>query len=416
MPRLRLAFALREHCVELYRELRPQKVRAGLSLLSIAWGTLSVLLLLAFSFGFEDLFVTRSKGMGDSVAIAWPLRTTKPWQGYPSGRPLLIARDDVLALPALVPELHAISGEFVTSERVRVGASLHRVPLSGVDPTFAELRLLSPRAGSRFLNDVDARERRRVIFLGDGLASNLFGGESAVGKTLVLRNAPFTVVGVLQTKEQDSDYNGLDRNRAWIPATTFQALFGARHVSNLVFRAKEPRRQEDCSRAVVAALSRRLAFDPSDRDALNVWDTTESLRVLFFIFLGFHVMLGLSGAFTLLVGGVGIANLMYLLVRRRTREIGLKLAVGAQPRQILREWLTQTLLLVAVGAALGAGAAFALIAAVAHSSLVKEIGTPHVPPVLALVTVLLLALVGLLAGFFPARAAARLDPVVALRS
>ena len=416
-PRLRLAGTrLREHTVELARDLRPQKVRAALSLLSVAWGTLSILLLLAFSFGFEDLFITRSKGIGDSVAIAWPLRTTKAWQGYPSGRPVLIERDDVLALRELVPELHAVSSEFAASERVHVGANLHRVPVSGVDPAFASLRMLEPRPGGRFLHDMDLRERRRVVFVGDALAISLFGTHAAVGKTIELRDATFTVVGVLQTKEQDSDYNGQDRNRAWIPATTFAALFGVRRISDFVFRAKDPRRQEECARAVVAALARRLAFDPNDRDALEVWDTTESLRMLFFIFLGFHVMLGLSGAFTLLVGGVGIANLMVLMVRRRRPEIGLKLAVGAEPRQILREWLAQALLLVALGAFLGAAVAFALIALVGNSALVQDVGRPHLPLWLTVLTVSLIALVGLLAGYFPARAASRVDPIEALRS
>src|SRR5262249_20326346 len=161
------------------------------------------------------LFQERTRGMGDGVAVAWPRRTTKPWRGFAVGRAIRITRDDGLALAAAVPRLAAVSPEFTTGERVRAGDRLLRIDLSGLEPCFGGLRMLAPRPGSRFFTPVDVAERRRVIFLGDGLAAQLFPAVDPVGRTLVLRGAPFTVVGVLQPKMQDSDYGSLDKDRAF---------------------------------------------------------------------------------------------------------------------------------------------------------------------------------------------------------
>jgi ABC-type antimicrobial peptide transport system permease subunit len=166
---------------------------------------------------------------------------------------------------------------------------------------------------------------------------------------------------------------------------------------------------------VVAAFARRLQFDPTDRDALSLWDTTEQRRMLGFIFLGFHTMLGIGGMFTLVVGGLGIAHLMQLMVRRRTIEIGLKLAVGAEPARIRNEWLAQALALVLTGAGGGLLLALAAIAAVRSSPFTEMVGRPFVPLPLAIATAALLAGIAFFAGYLPARAASRLDPVAALR-
>lgn len=407
---------LREQAGALWQDLRGQRTRALLTLLAVAWGTLSLLCLLAFSLGFEDLFQRRSAGIGDGVAIAWPARTTRPWQGFAAGRRVIVHREDVLALGASVPELRGVSAEFNAWIPLHQGARVLRTTLSGVDPEYGPLRSIHPRPGGRWLHGPDIAERRRVVFLGDRLAHDLFGGRDPIGATVMLQRTPFTVVGVLQPKEQDSDYQGLDEARAWVPATTWLELFGRRPVSDFVFRAGDPARQTAVTAAVVAALARRLRFDPADHRALSVWDTAEQQRMLGYIFLGFHVILGLSGAVTLLVGGIGVGHLMGFLVRRRTAEIGLKLAVGATRRTVQREVLLQTALLVLVGALLGAAAGGALIAAVARSPAAALVGTPFVTPALAAATVTLVAAVGMVAGWLPARSAARLDPVTALRS
>jgi putative ABC transport system permease protein len=401
---------------ELWLELRTQKVRTLLSLLGIAWGTLAMLLLLAFSFGFEELFARRARGLGDAIAIAWPQRTTIAHGGFPAGRPVVVRRDDVLALAGAVPGLEAISAEFATAERVRVGADLMRIPISGVDPPFAALRSLHAQAGGRFPGERDSAAGARVIFLGDALASRLFPRQDPVGRHVVLRGAPFLVVGVLQPKEQNSDYGGKDTDRAYVPATTWLSTFGDRPVADFVFRARDPNRQAECSAAVVRALAARKSFAPDDHAALSVWDTTEQSRMMFYIFLGFHSMLALGGGFTLLVGGIGAAHLMRLLVRRRLGEIGLKLAVGADPARIRAEWLAQALALVLTGAGAGTALAVAGIVAVRSSPFTAQVGMPFVPVPIAIATAAVLAGIAFAAGYLPARTAARVDPVEALRS
>lgn len=408
------AAALFDSAAELFAELRRQPVRALLSLSGVAWGVLSLLLLLAFSVGFGELFERRQKALGDGIAIAWPSTTTRAWRGLPAGRRLSVTRDDVRAVGAAVPGLEAISAEFAGEERIAAGASVVRVPVSGVDAEFAHLRVLEPRAGGRCIQPSDVEQRRRVIFLGDQVASALFGDVDPVGRTLVLRDATFLVVGVLRHKDQDSDYGTRDEDRVFVPATTFADVWGARFVNDFVYRAQDTALQAECTGRVVQALAARLGFDPADTGALVLWDTTEEQRMVATIFLAFHLVLGIAGVFTLLAGGVGIAQLMFLLVKRRTSEIGLLLAIGARPARIHVEVLAQTLVLVACGGLVGAGVAVALVAVGGSGPWIADIGVPRIPAALAVATVLLLATIGVAAGWYPARAAARMHPVEAL--
>ncbi len=398
----------------LWRDLRGQRLRGVLSLLAVAWGTLAILSLLAFSFGFEALFLERQKGIGEGVAIAWPQRTTRPWQGFPAGRQLRVRRDDVLAAPT-TPGLAGITTDRCPTGPRRPRARVPRALLAGVDPAYGDLRAMTAAPAGRWLHALDLAERRRVLFLGDALARDLFGGGPAVGRRVVLQGAPFTVVGVLQPKEQDSDYGGRDESRAFLPATTFEDLFGRGPVDDFVFRAAVPTQHEAVTEGVRAVLAARLRFDPADERALSIWNTAEEQRMLGFIFLGFHVVLGIAGVVTVLLGGVAVGHLLAFLVRRRRAEIGLKLAVGATPSAVGREVLLQALALCGGGAALGLAAAGLLVVTVRQTGAVAQIGVPHLPAPIAALAALLLAAVGVLAGWLPARTAARLDPVVALR-
>jgi putative ABC transport system permease protein len=186
-------------------------------------------------------------------------------------------------------------------------------------------------------------------------------------------------------------------------------------VSNFVFQARHPSLVPEVTKAVYAVLGRRLKFDAADKEAISMWDTSEGEKFFDAFFLTFRTFLAVIGSFTLMVGGLGVSNIMYVVVEERTREIGIKLAVGAKPRYIQGQFLLETLTLTAVGGFLGFVITLAVLAVFPLLKLDEFIGTPAASPLVVLTTAALLGTIGLVAGYFPARRASVLDPVVALK-
>ena len=399
---------------QILQDVRHQKVRTLLTLLGITWGTVSVALLMAFGEGLQERVAKDQHGLGENIVIAWPARTALPFQGLGKGRRIRVSEDDIQALRREVPEA-TFSGEYgrdkstFRRERVRLTPEM-----SANSPIFAAMRNIIPAPGGRYVNDLDLDRRRRVVFLGDKLKDDLFGKEEAVGKTVMIDNVPFLVIGVMQAKSQDSSYSGRDKDKAFVPETTYRGLFTERYVDNFIFQAKDAALVPAVTRKVYEVLGRRHQFDPSDKEAIGMWDTTESEKFFRVFFGTFRAFLGIVGSFTLIVGGIGVSNIMYVVVEERTREIGIKLAVGAKPRFIQGQFLTETLTLTAVGGLLGFLITL-LVMAVFPKSLDEYVGTPQASPLVILTTALLLGAIGVVAGWFPARRASMLDPVVALK-
>jgi putative ABC transport system permease protein len=265
------------------------------------------------------------------------------------------------------------------------------------------------------VNPIDVRERRRVLFLGDKIARDIFGESPAVGKSVLYGGSPFLVVGVLQEKVQNSSYNSRDEGRAYMPGTTFRALTGAKYVNNFIYQPVSPSQSEAVTEAVRATLARALRFDPTDKEALSVWDTAEEFKFLDVFFLSFRLFLGIVGCFTLVVGGIGVSNIMNVVVEERMKEIGIKMALGARQGWILRQFLLETILITAVGGAIGFAISFAICFAVPKLGATEFVGDPEISLSVAALTALVLGATGLLAGYFPAKEASRLDPVVAMK-
>jgi putative ABC transport system permease protein len=400
---------------QMLQDIRHQKVRTLLTLFGITWGTVSVALLVAFGEGLQRRIQKNQRGMGESIVIAWPASTALPFEGLGKGRRIRVSEDDIEALRREIPDA-TFSGEYnkdslrFRRERVRINPGM-----SAANSAFAVMRNLIPESGGRYVNDLDLDRRRRVVFVGDKLKQDLFGAGDAVGRTVMVDNIPFLVVGVLQKKAQDSNYNGPDSSKAFVPDTTFKGLFGARYVDNFVFQARHPSLVPEVKKAVYAVLGRRLKFDPADKEAVGMWDTTEGDKFLSVFFLTFRTFLGVIGSFTLMVGGLGVSNIMYVVVEERTREIGIKLAVGAKPRFIQTQFLLETLTLTALGGLLGFLVTLGVLFVFPFLKLDDYVGTPEASPMVVLTTAALLGLIGFVAGYFPARRASLLDPVVALK-
>ncbi len=401
--------------MQLIRDIWSQKLRTFLTAFGIVWGTVAVSLLLAFG---EGLYIHQTKafaGLGDRIVIAWPSRTSLPFEGLGKGRRIRIDESDIDYLKAQLPSITAISGEYAEELQVRFGDRTRSVDISGITPVFGVMRNLIPVAGGRFINPVDVERRRRVVFVGNEIAEDFFADDDPVGQTLMIHGSPFVVVGVLKAKEQDSSYSGRDEGMMFIPGSTFRALTGRRYVNLFIFKAASPDLNAALTRDITATLGARKRFDPSDTQAIQVWDMTEMFTFLDAFMLGFNVFLGLMGVLTLIVGGIGVSNIMNVVVEERTREIGIKMALGARSRAILGQFMVETMVLTGVGGAIGLAISYGLCAIFPLFGLGDFMGNPVLEPRTALLTACLLGIVGLLAGWFPARDAAGLDPVIAIK-
>ena len=385
-----------------------------MTVLGVAWGTFATVALLSFGAGLEVEMMKRAQAMGRGVMILWPNETARPWRGLPEGQRPRLDHRDLARLREEVPELETVCPETLRREVVARGDSVYRAVIAGVEPSYQDLRSMVPKRGGRFLSERDERETRAVAFLGDRIADQLFPGSNPVGQSVTIGGTRFTVVGAMEPKTQDSDYGGKDNERVCIPASTYAQRFGERFFDNLVMRAAPGVATDGVIASVTDVVARAKNFDPADEGALRWWDTTEADRIRSYAFLAMNVMTGGAGLLTLLVGGLGVANLMFLRVRARTAEIGLHLALGSTRRRVLTAVLLDGVLLTAFGGALGVSLAFAAGQLVALSPLSASVGQPSVSPALALGVVAILVLLGLTAGWFPARRAAAVDPILAL--
>jgi putative ABC transport system permease protein len=404
---------------EFFGDLRTQKTRAFLTMFAVCWGTMSVVLLLAFGEGLKRSVVASTMGSGQEMLRIWGGETSRPFNGLPRGRRIRLAEDDLAAIRA-IPGVDAVSPSYGRSIRISSDQLHTRTFMEGVYPAFEELRTMYPAAGGRFLNAVDEAEKRRVAFLGDSIARRLFPEGGAVGGIVRIDDTPFTVVGVMQSKSQSSMNNGPDSERVIIPSSVFQTAYGVRNVSHLLVRPRDGAMVEPVRDAIYEALGRRHAFDPADRRALSIWDTFEELRMTRLITSGIQIFLGIVGALTLLVAGIGVANVMYVVVRERTREIGVRRALGARRRHIVGQFVFEAVLIAMLGGAVGLAVASGIVLAVDAipdngDMALQFLANPKISWPIGFGTVLILGIIGMGAGVFPARRAAALDPVEALR-
>ena len=393
--------------------------RIGLTVMAIAWGTLSIVLLLSFGEGMKRSFHRTSRGMGEGIGVLWPGATTRAYAGLPSGRAISFTDEDAELLGARIPEITAISREYSKRVPVARGTKTVNARVRGVDPAFGAMRNIIPAAGGRFLDDLDSTLKRRVVVLGDELATDLFAKDDPIGKTVTINQSTFLVVGVMQPKVMMGMYSGPDKGQASIPAPTFKAMFTDAKLGNMVYKPASEQMADQAKAQIYRVLARKYRFDPDDTRALGIWDTRENQRITGNIALGIQMFLGIIGGLTLFVGGMGVANIMYAVVKERTREIGVKMALGAKVRQVMSPFVLEALTMTILGGTLGTVVGVVLMQIIAALPLKGEafefLGRPTFSPAIAAATSLILGTVGMLAGYFPARRAASVNPAESLR-
>lgn len=402
------------------RDFRKQKKRMTLTIIAIAWGTISIMLLLAFGEGLHHQMNNNRRGLGEGIVILWGGQTSIPYQGLGRGRPIRFTVDDIDYLKRQISELRHVAGEYVEwGINYKYKDKIFSERLTGVYPCYEDIRTHYPERGGRFINDLDMQQKRRVVFLGDELKIKLFGDEDAVGKQILINSIPFTVIGVMQKKNQMGMYNGPDGAKASIPATTFAAIYGHQYVNLMIYQPEDPNDTKRIEKRVFQVMGARHKFDPKDEQALWIWDVAENAREFDNILLGIKIFLGFIGAMSLLIAGVGVANIMYVSIKERTREIGIKMAVGAKKKYILTQFLTEALSITAVGGFVGMSLSYILTEGFKRipikSDVLDFMGRPTVSLDVGLIVIAILGIMGLLSGLFPALRAASVNPVESLR-
>jgi len=403
--------------------LNRNRTRSGLTMLGIIWGLVTVVLLLSYGRSVGSEVLRGFQGIGSNIIMVWGGQTSMQAGGERSGQKVHLKEGDAEAVRDSLPFLSGVSRESDDAFGVKYGPKIVTIQSKAIDLPYGRMRNLDVETG-RFFEPADFSEQRQVIIFGSHAAQKLFNGYPPVGETVMVDGQPFTVIGVLRNKIQDSSNNGPDNENIFIPFPLMRTLRQQRDPGSIVFMPSTPDMHLQAIQAVRTVLAQRHHFDPRDEKAINTWDTIEDAKGITAFSIALQVLLGIIGAMTLAVGGVGVMNIMLVSVTERTREIGIMKALGARRRDILAQFLLESFVLTFIAGI--AGMAIAVLAAhlVPPMPLYSDIykTANHEGDIILrasgstmIVSFIILALVGIVSGFLPALRAARMDPVVALR-
>jgi len=389
-------------------------MRAGLSMLGISWGIVSVVMLLAYGNGFDAALLRGFEGaFGDGVSIVAGGQTSMQAGGERAGQRIRLRFADAEVV-GQVPYVKQWSPEFTQMTPIAWRDKQSTYLSRGVAPSYASMRSERAAAG-RFIDTEDVRLQRRVAFLGSEVARKMFGNTPPVGQSVRIKGVRFDVIGVQHEKIQLSNYNSPDKESIFIPYTTAGQLWNTEYLNYMVFQSITPTLNAKTTSDIRNLLAGRLRFNPKDQRALFFWGFADTQKIVGPIVFGLKVVLTFIGVLTLAIGGVGVMNIMFVSVTERTREIGLRKAIGATRRRILADFLVEGTVLALVSGALGWLGAWSL------ATLVNSFPMPEMfagLPVRGATTAFAfsaLGVIAILSALIPAWRAASLTPVEALR-
>jgi putative ABC transport system permease protein len=413
--------SFRDLLADTFHTLVAHKRRTALTMFGITWGIVSITLMVAAGQGLGVGFERKKAEFGRDILIVFGGRTSLQAGGTRAGRQVQWTASDHLQVQRDAPSCFHVMPELGRGGvPVRSSYNNASVLVTGSLPPFAEIRSIGVAEG-RYPNWEDEQGARRVALLGSEAKRQLFAGRPALGETVRIADVPYTVVGVARAKEEDSNYDGPDTNKIFVPISSLlrdlpkKPPLRADVVDRLLVTPRSLALHEACKAEVRRSLGRLHAFDPRDKEAAGVWDTVEQAKAFRRLTEGMQVFLGAVGVATLFVGAIGVMNVMLVAVRERTREIGVRRALGATRRSIVRLFFLETLIVVFASG--GIGLALAYGTCLVFNLLFQM---PYFAGLLptwssALLSFALLSAVALFAAVYPARRAAAVDPIEALR-
>ncbi len=402
------------------RTLWSHKLRTFLTMFGIAWGIISITLMVAAGEGMRVGQERVSDNFGKDIMIIFAGRTSLQVGGARAGRPLRWMDTDYLAIQREASACRYVLPENGNLAPVRSLYNNGSIPVNSSLPPFADIRTI-PIAEGRFYDWADQSEGRRVAVLGSDVKKQLFATRSAVGETIHIGPFPYAVIGVMKSKDQDSSYDGFDVRKIFIPFSAGMRDFPNKppslphSIDRMVATPKTLEEHEACKWQIRRALARIYNFDPHDKEAVPIWDTVEETMAWRTMTDGMKYFLGAVGLVSLFLGGIGVMNVMLVAVKERTREIGIRKAVGASARLILRQFFIETLIVVFLSGGIGLGVAYGITALVNLLPMPMYFAGLLPTWQSGLLAFLILGTVALLSALYPARSAATVNPIDALR-
>jgi len=396
-----------------YRSLRANKLRSMLTMLGMIIGVAAVIAMVAIGAGANERISSQIASVGSNLILVLPGSTTSGGLRSGFGGTPTLTMADARAIGKELPAVRFSAPSIRSTSPVVYGNQNWSTIIQGLTPEFFEIRewWLS---GGRYFTTAEVEAAAKVAVLGQTVADNLFGDESPIGKSVRIKRVPFTVIGLLERKGQSIQGQDQDDTVA-VPITTAQRkLFGSAHIGTvgvIIVQAVDGDSVKDAERQVNELLRQRHRIGPGEPPDFSVRNLSEMLAVAEASTRIMSLLLGAIASVSLLVGGIGIMNIMLVSVTERTREIGIRMAVGARERDILLQFLIEALILAVTGGAVG------ILVGVAGSSLISRFAgwSTLISPGAVLVAFGFSAAVGVFFGFYPARKASRLDPIEALR-
>jgi putative ABC transport system permease protein len=404
---------------QVLRTLWAHKLRSFLTMFGVAWGVGSLLLLVGLGEGFRSGNKRNLAEFGENIMFIFPGRAPVIASSMNSARNYLLTYQDYADIRAEAPHVRKASLVLYRDD-VR-GASEFATAngqIAGVEPQYNQIRFLPLKQG-RWINELDEVQKRSVIVLGDELTRNLFPGRPAVGATVLLNGIRFEVIGTLKRIGRGDE--NLTNMRGYVPfqvMATYFPLKGENHqnsISLINYQPRVPAEHLLAREEVHKIVARNHGFDYRNEDAFENLDTVEQAEMIGKIFDAMNMFLGTVGLVTLTLGAIGVINIMLVAVSERTREIGLRKALGATNRSILVQFFVEGILITLFSGLIGMGLAGGLMALLGTQQGPAGFDPPKLVPASAILAIGSLTLAGVVAGLYPARKAAMLQPVEALR-